>query len=268
MAKKGDNWLGGMMRTPSRKQYMAWLRSQRGQFAPIIGTLKDQIAAMNPEKDASVMAFNEALGRLPGSEQISGAYKGAGERIASAIANVDTSMAGKGVQDVIAALGGTPDVAQAAGTVSGVGTGFGNVINQALTQGALSGLAGLEAQRLSDVEGARRELTLGKGQAASAAKSQQRELARMLAQTKQQRAAATPNPFDLANMALTFRGNQIDLLESLKDLNKSGSGSGGTSKKKKERNPVVGGLTPEQEAAIAGASATSWLQGAGSNMFS
>ena len=240
---KSKNWMRGMM-NPTRKQFSRWLRSQQGQFNPMIGTLQDQIGAMSPERDYGVRSFDEALGRVPGAEQISGAYRGAADRTTAALSGLDTGVAGRGVSAIVSALGGTSDVAGAAGAVSGIG-GQGSVINQALVQGALANLSGLETQRLMGAEDTRRELTLGRGQAAASAKDRQRELARMLAQTKGQRAGATPNPFDLANMFMSFQTSQMGFEDAMR---RRGSGGGsflgkGTPKGKKK---PTGTPKPEQ----------------------
>jgi hypothetical protein len=114
-----------------------------------------------------------------------------------------------------------------AGTLSGVGSAGGDVMTKALMTGAAGRFAGLEAQRLGEIEGREQELMLGKGAAESAAKASQREIAKLIAQTRGQQSAAALNPFDVANAMMTFGGNKVKFAKLLQGL---GSGSGATGK--------------------------------------
>ena len=119
-------------------------------------------------------------------------------------------------------------MAATAGTLSGVGSTGGDVMTKALMQGAAGRFAGLEAQRLGEIEGRQQELTLGKGAAESAAKASQREIAKLIAQTKGQQSAAALNPFDVANAMMTFGGNKVKFAKLLESL---GGGTSGKIKK-------------------------------------
>jgi hypothetical protein len=236
------NWMSAYM-NPSKASYKNWMKKQTGQFNPLLNVLTDQRNAMSPENDYQVQAYDKLLGALPSREKISEGYKSGLSNLAGYMQGVDTTRGAQGVSDIISSLGAgigadvgaSRDLATTAGTLSGVGTAGGDVMSKALMQGAAGRFAGLEAQRLGEVEGRQQELTLGKGAAESAAKASQREIAKLIAQTKGQQSAATLNPFDVGNAMMTFGSNQINLVKLLKSLNEDGK----SGKNKKGGKPPI-----------------------------
>lgn len=228
MAKK--DWMSRYM-NPSGKGFASWLRSQTGQYNPLIGVLKDQLVGMRPEKDFNVQAYEKLLGAQPSRESIAGSYQSARDSMAKYMQDLDTTKGAQGVSDIIgsvgAGLGVSPgvsgDLAQAAGTLSGVGAQGGDVMSKAIMSGMTAQLSGQQTQALSDAAQRNMDLMLGLGQAKSTAKSGQREIARMLAELKGKKSAATLNPFDIANSVMSFKQNQKQLMEYLK----GSSGGGG-----------------------------------------
>ena len=229
------NWMNSFL-NPSKSSYMNWMKKQTGQFNPLINVLTDQRNAMSPENDYQVQAYGKLLGALPSSERVSEGYKSGLANLAGYMQGIDTTRGAQGVSDIIGSIGAgigadvgaSRDLAATAGTLSGVGSTGGDVMTKALMQGAAGRFAGLEAQRLGEIEGRQQELMLGKGAAESAAKASQREIAKLIAQTKGQQSAAALNPFDVANAMMTFGGNQVKFAKLLESLNR---GKGDTGKK-------------------------------------
>jgi len=227
-----ENWMKAFM-NPSKSSYMNWMKKQTGQFNPLINVLTDQRNAMSPENDYQVQAYGKLLGALPSREKVSEGYKSGLANLANYMQGVDTTRGAQGVADIIgsvgagvgADVGASRDLAMTAGTLSGVGSAGGDVMTKALMTGAAGRFAGLEAQRLGEIEGRQQELMLGKGAAESAAKASQREIAKLIAQTRGQQSAAALNPFDVANAMMTFGGNKVKFAKLLQGL---GSGSGAT----------------------------------------
>jgi hypothetical protein len=259
MAKGKKDWMGKYT-NPSKKQFMNWMKTQRGQYDPIIGTLTNQMALSRPEDDSRVAAYDQVLGRIPGAEQISGAYAGKLADFSKALQGVDFGRGGAGVSSILSSIGGaigadagaTADVSGAAGMVSGMGGQGGDVYSKALMGGAASRFAGLEADRLSSAEAARQEATLGRGEAEASARERRMGLGQMLAEARGKKRGSVQNPFDIAGMFMQFQAAQ-------KALRGSGGGRSGNP------NPVVtptgGGLTAAQLAAMSSASASRGLQG-------
>ena len=229
------NWMSAYM-NPSKASYKNWMKKQTGQFNPLLNVLTDQRNAMSPENDYQVQAYDKLLGALPSREKISEGYKSGLSNLAGYMQSIDTTRGAQGVSDIISSLGAgigadvgaSRDLATTAGTLSGVGASGGDIMSKALMQGAAGRFAGLEAQRLGEVEGRQQELTLGKGAAESAAKASQREIAKLIAQTKGQQSAAALNPFDVANAMMTFGGNKVKFAKLLESL---GGGTSGKIKK-------------------------------------
>jgi hypothetical protein len=236
MAKEDKNdWMSAFM-NPTKKQFMNYLRGQRGQYAPMIGTLLNQIRSSRPEQDFSVRAYESLLKSQPSAEGIRGAYGSGLQNLAKYIQYIDVSRGARGAADVVSGIGGAlgvegaGDVAQAVGTVSGVGAAGGDVFSKALMQGAAGRFAGLETRALSDLAGRQQELMLGAGQARQAAKSQRQELARMLATARGERRASVPDPFTIASTLMGFQKAKQGL---------SGYGSGGSSSDDTEDEVVI-----------------------------
>jgi len=209
VAKDDMSWMDALTK-PSRKGFRQYLRSQQGQFAPMIGTLLNQLRSTKPGQDPTVLAYERLLKGLPSAESVSGSYRSRLDSLASYMQGLDTARGGRAVTDIIGSVGGmrgvegAADVAGAAGTVSGVGGGDDSMY-KALMQGAAARFAGLESERLGQLAGQRQELALGAGQARSAVQQQRQELGRMIAEARGQRMAATPNPFELASMIMQYQ---------------------------------------------------------------
>jgi len=205
-----DNWMNSFLR-PTRRQWMGYLRGQQGQFAPMIGTLLNQIRSSGPEKDFAVQAYEKLLAAQPSAESVRGAYGSRLGNLASYITNLDTGAAGRGVSEAISGIGGAlgvqgaGDVASAAGTVSGIGADGESVINKALLQGAAGQFAALENEALTGLSNRLQELALGLGESKKAAKLGRQELMRDLAGLRGQSRAAAMNPFEIATMIKNYQ---------------------------------------------------------------
>lgn len=263
MAKDNMSWLDSLTK-PSRRGFNQYLRSQKGQFTPLIGTLLNQLRSTKVSDDPTVKSFESLLKGLPSSEKVSSEYGSRLANLSSYIQGLDTAKGGRAVSDIVSGLGsalgveGAGDVASAAGTVSGVGGLGGDVINKALMMGAQASFGGLEADRLAQLAGQRQELTLGAGQARSAVQQQRQELGRMIAEARGQRAAATPNPFELASMVMQYQ----DAMKA-----RSGTGRTGKVKDRKPKTPKPDLSKQKQYDSNVAATASEWLQGAGSGIF-
>ena len=77
MAGGANAWMGRYT-NPSKKDFMKWMTSQKNQFNPIIGTLTNQMGLLKPENSEIVKQYQQIMGRIPGAEQVSAAYKGKG----------------------------------------------------------------------------------------------------------------------------------------------------------------------------------------------
>lgn len=216
--KAGDtSWMERFM-APSQKQYQQFLRGQQRQYAPMIKTLRGQLAGLQDAgKDPTVRAYESMLGALPSGEAVSGAYGAGVQNVAQYLQGIDMARGGKGVSEALGAIGGAlgvegaGDVAQAAGTVSGVGEAGGDVMSKALMQAAAGQFKALETERLGQVGEQRQALTLGAGEARKAVRTQRQELARMLAEARGQRIGAAPNPLDVANAFMQYQQNRKTL---------------------------------------------------------
>lgn len=247
--KAGDmSWLDQLL-NPSRKQFNRYMRSQQRQFAPMIRTLRGQLAGLKDAgKDPTVKAYEALLGALPTNEAISGAYGAGVGNVAQYLQGIDMARGGRGVSDVVGALGGAlgvsgaGDIAQAAGTISGVGEAGGDVMSKALMQAAAGQFKALETERLGQVGEQRQALTLGAGEARKAVRQERKDLARMLAEARGQRIGAAMNPFDVANMIMQYQQNK-------RAMSGYGSGSGAGTQ---DQNPFVevGATYPEILAGI------------------
>jgi hypothetical protein len=199
--------------TPSRGDFMRFMRGAQGQYTPMIRTLRRQLAAARPGRDPRVRAYESLLGGLPSEEAISGRYQQGLSNLAGFMRDVDFARGGRGVSEAVQGIGGAigadagvaADVAGAAGAVSGVGGGQ-DILSQALLQGAEASIRASESQRLGETAARRQELTLGAGEARAGARAERQEIARLLAQTRGQRTAAAPNPFEIAQMIRSFQG--------------------------------------------------------------
>lgn len=239
MAKDKNAWMGSYT-NPSKKQFMNWMKTQRGQFNPLLGTLTNQMALLKPENSEVVKQYQSILGRIPGADQVSAAYKGKGTEFANTLSGMDFARGGKGVSDIVNAAAGAigadtgtaADAALAAGTVSGMGGQGGNVYTDAIKGGVAAKFAGLEADTLKANEANRQAMMLGIGEATDAARMKRMELGQLLAETKGKKMGSVQNPFDLASMFMQFQAAQ----KSLGGYGRSG-GAGGTGEKK---------LTPAQ----------------------
>lgn len=229
MAKDKNAWMGRYT-NPSKKDFVKWMTSQKGQFNPLIGTLTNQMALLKPENSEIVKQYQNIMGRIPGADQVSAAYAGKATEFANALSGMDFAKAGRGVSDIVkgaagaigADAGTAADAALAAGTVSGMGGQGGDVYSKALLGGASARFAGLEADTLKANEANRQAMMLGLGEATDKARQQRMELGRMLAETKQKKIGFNQNPFDVASMIMQYQAAQ-------KALNKSGgSGKGGS----------------------------------------
>lgn len=216
--KAGDtSWMERFM-APSQKQYQQFLRGQQRQYAPMIQTLRGQLAGLQDAgKDPTVRAYESMLGALPSGEAVSGAYGAGVHNVAKYLQGIDMARGGKGVSEALGAIGGAlgvegaGDVAQAAGTVSGVGEAGGDVMSKALMQAAAGQFKALETERLGQLGEQRQALTLGAGEARKAVRTQRQELARMLAEARGQRIGAAPNPLDVANAFMQYQQNRKTL---------------------------------------------------------
>lgn len=209
--KRGDmSWMNRFA-TPTQREFRQFQQAQRGQFTPTINTLLNQMRSTQVETDPTVRAYEQMMAGLPTGESVSKAYQSGLQNLATYMQGLDTARAGKGVSDVVGALGaalgveGAGELAQAAGTVSGVGETGGDVMSKALMQAAAGQFAGLETERLGQLADQRQELMLGAGQARSAVKQQRQELGRMLAEARGQRIGAMVNPFERAAMIRSFQ---------------------------------------------------------------
>ena len=263
MAKDDMSWMDALTK-PSRRGFNQYLRSQKGQFAPMIGTLLNQLRSTKPGQDFTVQAYEKLLKALPSNEKVSSEYGSRLANLSSYIQGLDTAKGGRAVSDIVSGLGsvlgveGAGDIAGAAGTVSGVGGLGGDVINKALMMGAQASFGGLEAERLGQLAGQRQELTLGAGQARSAVMDKRQEISRMIAEARGQRRASTPNPFELASMVMKYQ----DAMKS-----RTGTGLTGKVKDKKKKTPTPDLTKQKQYDSNVAASASAWLQGAGSGIF-
>ena len=225
MAKKPDkkkpskgkadrNWMERFA-TPSRRDFMRFVQGQQRQYDPLINRLQMQVAGSAPEKDPVVQAYQRLSAALPTEAAVSQAYGTGLQNLAGFMKDVNVARGGQAVQDIVQAVGGavgaeagtTADVAGTAGAVSGVGGGQ-DILSQALLESAGARFKGLETERLGQIAGQRQEFELGAGQARLTAKERQRELARLMAETKGKRAASTINPFEIAGMVMDFQAAQ------------------------------------------------------------
>lgn len=214
---RGANWMDAFAE-PSRGSFMSWMRGQRQQFNPAIGALRNAVAGLNPDNNELVKSYRTLLGEIPSADAVSGAFGKKKEEIARLIAGTDFGAGGRGVSDIVSGLGGTSDVATAAGTVSGMGGQGGDVYSKAITAGSVAKLSEQEADQATRNSDRRMQLMLGMGEAVEGSKSERRQMGLTLAETLGRRAGATPNPFDLANMIMSYQQNRRNL---------SGGGSGG-----------------------------------------
>ncbi len=212
--KRGDmSWMDEMA-VPTQAQFQRYLQGQRGQFAPTIATLRNQMAMLRRQGDPTVRAAQSMLAALPSSEAVSQAYGSRLGNVSEFIRGLDMSRAGRGVSEAIGAIGGAlgvqgaGNIAQAAGTVSGIGEAGGDVMSKAIMAGAAGQFAGLETERLGQLAEQRQGLTMTAAEARKAAREQRMELGRMLAQARGERRAAAPNPFEVANMIMQFQQNR------------------------------------------------------------
>jgi len=213
--KAGDmSWLDQLL-NPTKKQFNRYMRSQQRQFAPMIRTLRGQLAGLRDAgNDPTVRAYEALLGALPSNEAISGAYGAGVGNVAQYLQGIDMARGGRGVSDVVGALGGAlgvagaGDIAQAAGTISGVGEAGGDVMSKALMQAAAGQFKALETERLGQVGEQRQALTLGAGEARKGVRQERKDIARMLAEARGQRIGAAMNPFDVANMIMQYQQNR------------------------------------------------------------
>lgn len=237
MAGKDKNWMDKYT-TPSKKSFMSWMKSQKNQFNPMLGTLTNQMSLLKPENSELVKQYQSVLGRIPGADQVTAAYKGKGTEFANALSGMDFAKAGKGVSSIIGDVAGAigadagtaADTALAAGTVSGMGGQGGDVYSKALLGGATARFAGLEADTLKSNESNRQAMMLGLGESTDAARMKRMELGQMLAETKGKKIGFNQNPFDVASMFMQYQAAQKAL---------SGSGGSGTTKKDKKDKKVV-----------------------------
>jgi hypothetical protein len=226
MAKDKNAWMGSYT-NPSKKQFVNWMKTQRGQFNPLLGTLTNQMALLKPENSETVKQYQSILGRIPGADQVAAAYKGKATEFANALSGMDFARGGKGVSDIVNAAAGAvgadtgtaADAALAAGTVSGMGGQGGDVYSKALMGGAAAKFAGLEADALKANEANRQAMMLGLGEATDAARMKRMELGQLLAETKGKKIGFNQNPFDVASMIMQWQA-----------ANKALKGSGGSSK--------------------------------------
>lgn len=231
MAKKGKKQpvtLESMMNvTP--QQFQQYLRGQRGQYTPTIKTLRNQMAVLRRKGDPMVKAYERLLGGVPSEEAVSGAYDVGLQNVAGYLQGLDMARGGRGVSDIVAAVGGTlgvegaGDVAQAAGTVSGIGEAGGDVMSKALLAQAAAQFAGAKTERLGQLAEQRQALTMGAAEARKGAREQRMELGRMLAEVRGQRRGAAPNPFDVANMIMQYQQN----LQAMRGYGGGGYGASG-----------------------------------------
>lgn len=239
MAKDKNAWMGRYT-NPSKKDFMKWMTSQRGQFNPMIGTLTNQMALLKPENSETVKQYQQILGRIPGAEQVTAAYKGKGTEFVNALSGMDFAKGGAGVSDIIkgaagaigADVGTAADTALAAGTVSGMGGQGGDVYSKALAGGGLARMAGLEADTLKANEASRQAMMLGIGEATDAARMKRIELGQMLAETKGKKIGFNQNPFDVASMIMQYQAAQKAL---------KGSGGKGKASTTTPTTPTSGG---------------------------
>lgn len=228
MAGKDKNWMDKYT-TPSKKSFMSWMKSQKNQFNPMLGTLTNQMSLLKPENSELVKQYQSVLGRIPGADQVTAAYKGKGTEFANALSGMDFAKAGKGVSSIIGDVAGAigadagtaADTALAAGTVSGMGGQGGDVYSKALLGGATARFAGLEADTLKSNESNRQAMMLGLGESTDAARMKRMELGQMLAETKGKKIGFNQNPFDIASMFMQYQAAQ-------KALKGAGSGKRGT----------------------------------------
>jgi hypothetical protein len=260
MAKGKKDWMSKYT-NPSKKQFMKWMQSQQNQYNPIIKTLTNQMALTRPEDDSRVAAYDQVLGRIPGAEQISGAYSGKLADFSKALQGIDFGRGGAGVSSILSSIGGaigadagaTADVSDAAGMVSGMGGQGGDVYSKALMGGAASRFAGLEADRLSSAEAARQEATLGRGEAEASARDRRMSLGQMLAEAEGKKRGSALNPLDTSSAFMQFIMNQ-------KNFNNVG-GTSRSGRTPPRVTPTNRGLTAAQLAAIRGNAATKSLEG-------
>lgn len=221
MAKDKNAWMGRYT-NPSKKDFVKWMTSQKGQFNPLIGTLTNQMALLKPENSEIVKQYQNIMGRIPGADQVSAAYAGKATEFANALSGMDFAKAGRSVSDVVkgaagaigADTGTAADTALAAGTVSGMGGQGGDVYSKALLGGASARFAGLEADTLKANEANRQAMMLGIGEATDAARMKRMELGQMLAETKGKKIGFNQNPFDVANMIMQYQQNRKSFLGS------------------------------------------------------
>jgi len=227
MAKDKNAWMSGYT-NPSKKQFINWMKTQKGQFNPMLSTLTNQMALLKPENSEVVKQYQSILGRIPGADQVTAAYKGKGTEFANALSGMDFARAGQGVSDIVKSAAGAigadtgtaADTALAAGTVSGMGGQGGDVYSKALMGGAAAKFAGLEADTLKANEANRQAMMLGIGEATDAARMKRMELGQMLAETKGKKIGFNQNPFDVASMMMQWQAAQKAL---------KGSGNSGKS---------------------------------------
>lgn len=228
MAGGANAWMGRYT-NPSKKDFMKWMTSQKNQFNPIIGTLTNQMGLLKPENSEIVKQYQQIMGRIPGAEQVSAAYKGKGAEFVNQLKGLNFGAGGAGVSDIIksagaaigADTGASADAAMAAGTVSGMGGQGGNVYAQSLGAAGLAQLNAAEAAKLQADEATRQQMMLGIGEAKDKSREQRMELGRMLAETKGKKRGFNQNPFDVANMIMQYQQNRKNFLGS----GRSGSGS-------------------------------------------
>jgi hypothetical protein len=246
--RSDTSWMNAFA-TPSRGEFLRFMRGPQAQFSPTIRTLRQQLAAARAGQDPTVRAYEELLGGLPTEEAISGRYQQGLANLAGFMRDVDVARGGRAVSEAVQGIGGaigadagtTADVAGAAGAVSGVGGGQ-DILSQALLQGAEASMRASEAERIGDISAQRQQLRLGAGEARKAARQERQELARLLAQTQGQRAAAAPNPFEIAQM---IRGFQQ--MAGIGGYGGGGYGSGGGAGAGTETGAPTGGVTTEEE---------------------
>lgn len=230
MAKDKNAWMGSYT-NPSKKQFMNWMKTQKNQFNPMLSTLTNQMALLKPENSEVVKQYQGILGRIPGADQVSAAYRGKTTEFANALSGMDFAKGGKGVSDIVNAAAGAvgadtgtaADAALAAGTVSGMGGQGGDVYSKALMGGAASKFAGLEADTLKANEANRQAMMLGLGEASDAARMKRMELGQMLAETKGKKVGFNQNPFDVAGMIMQWQAAQKSLKGSSSKGGKAGT---------------------------------------------
>ena len=221
MAGGANAWMGRYT-NPSKKDFMKWMTSQKNQFNPIIGTLTNQMNLLKPENSEVVKQYQQIMGRIPGAEQVSAAYKGKGAEFVNQLKGLNFGAGGAGVADIVksagAAIGAdtgtSADAAMAAGTVSGMGGQGGNVYAQSLGAAGLAQLNAAEAAKLQADEATRQQMMLGIGEAKDKSREQRMELGRMLAETKGKKRGFNQNPFDVANMIMQYQQNRKNFLGS------------------------------------------------------